>query len=61
MYFYTKVFHDGTGMYPGSDVITINSNNNAHDNYKEKNWSGIDVLVYDYSANSNYKTRFRKQ
>ena len=36
IHFYTKVFQDGTGMYPGSDVIIINTTNNAHDNYRGK-------------------------
>ena len=34
--FCTEVFQNGTGMYPGSDFISINSTNNAHDNYKGK-------------------------
>ena len=33
IHFCTKVFHDGTEMDPGSDVIIINSTNNAYDNY----------------------------
>ena len=57
IHFLNKVFQDGTGMYPGSDVITINSTTM----HMTIIWSGIDILVYDYSTHLNYKTMLTKQ
>ena len=51
IHFCTKVFQNDTEMDPGSDVITTNSTNNVHDNYKGKIglvlmfWYMITVLI----------------